>query len=203
MIADPMERTSGSGETSFRRCAFLAVLLVLLIAPYRFASGQIQDLATGHIPTLAPLVREVTPAVVNISVQGTVREDNPLYRDPVFREFFDVPKQLERQFQATGSGVIVDGQRGYVLTANHVVAQISTAQITTKDGHRFSARLVPATDVAVLQIQAASNLKAITLGDSDKLEVGDFVIAVGNPFGWREANLHRLHSLDWRRNQRQ
>lgn len=186
MIADPMERTSGSGETSFRRCAFLAVLLVSLITPYRFASGQIQDLATGRIPTLAPLVREVTPAVVNISVQGTVREDNPLYRDPVFREFFDVPKQLERQFQATGSGVIVDGQRGYVLTANHVVAQISTAQITTKDGHRFSARLVgrdPATDIAVLQIQAASNLKAIALGDSDKLEVGDFVIAVGNPFG--------------------
>jgi serine protease Do len=157
-----------------------------LITPYRFASGQIQDLATGRIPTLAPLVREVTPAVVNISVQGTVREDNPLYRDPVFREFFDVPKQLERQFQATGSGVIVDDQRGYVLTANHVVAQISTAQITTKDGHRFSARLVgrdPATDIAVLQIQAASNLKAIALGDSDKLEVGDFVIAVGNPFG--------------------
>jgi serine protease Do len=131
-------------------------------------------------------VREVTPAVVNISVQGKVREDNPLYNDPFFREFFDVPKELEREFQATGSGVIVDAQRGYVLTANHVVAQISKALVTTKDGQRFSARLVgrdPATDIAVLQIQGASNLKAIAFGNSDKLEVGDFVIAVGNPFG--------------------
>lgn len=150
------------------------------------ASAQIPDVATGKVPTLAPLVREVTPAVVNISVQGKVREDNPLYQDPVFREFFDVPKQLERQFQATGSGVIVDAQHGYVLTANHVVAQITAAQITTKDGRRFSARLIgrdPATDIAVLQIQGASNLKALSLGNSDKLEVGDFVIAVGNPFG--------------------
>ena len=150
------------------------------------ASAQIPDVATGKVPTLAPLVREITPAVVNISVQGKVREDNPLYQDPVFREFFDVPKQLERQFQATGSGVIVDAQQGYVLTANHVVAQITAAQITTKDGRRFSARLIgrdPATDIAVLRIQGASNLKALSLGNSDKLEVGDFVIAVGNPFG--------------------
>jgi len=150
------------------------------------AAAQIPDLGGGRIPTLAPLVREVTPAVVNISVRGRVKEDNPLYRDPFFREFFDLPKQLEREIQATGSGVIVDAQHGYVLTANHVVAQISTAQITTKDGRRFSARLVgrdPATDIAVLQIRGGNNLKAIRLGDSDKLEVGDFVIAVGNPFG--------------------
>ena len=89
------------------------------------ARSQVPDLATGHIPTLAPLVREVTPAVVNISVQGKVREDNPLYKDPFFREFFDLPKQLEKEVSASGSGVIVDAERGYVLTANHVVAQIS------------------------------------------------------------------------------
>jgi serine protease Do len=132
------------------------------------------------------LVREVTPAVVNISVQGRIREDNPLYRDPFFREFFDIPKQVEKEIKATGSGVIVDAQRGYVLTANHVVAQISTVQITTRDGRRFAARLVgrdPATDIAVLQIQNPSGLKAIALGASDALEVGDFVIAIGNPFG--------------------
>jgi serine protease Do len=140
----------------------------------------------GRIPTLAPLVREVTPTVVNISVQGRIREDNPLYRDPLFREFFDIPKQVEKEIKATGSGVIVDAQRGYVLTANHVVAQISTVQITTKDGRRFAAKLVgrdPATDIAVLQIQNPSGLKAIALGASDALEVGDFVIAIGNPFG--------------------
>jgi serine protease Do len=146
----------------------------------------VPDLATGRIPTLAPLVREVTPAVVNISVQGKVREDNPLYKDPFFREFFDLPKQLEKEVSASGSGVIVDAERGYVLTANHVVAQISTAQITTKDGRKFSAKLVgrdPATDIAVLQMQGAGGLHSIPMGDSDRLEVGDFVIAVGNPFG--------------------
>ena len=165
-----------------------AVALALLIAVTTAAPAwsQIPDRATGRIPTLAPLVREVTPAVVNISVQGKVREDNPLYKDPLFREFFELPKQVEREVSATGSGVIVDAERGYVLTANHVVDKISAAQITTKDGRKFSAKLVgrdPATDVAVLQIQGAKGLKAIPLGDSDRLEVGDFVIAVGNPFG--------------------
>jgi serine protease Do len=165
--------------------------LVLLIGLVWLASpgtalAQIPDLGTGRVPTLAPLVREVTPAVVNISVQGKVREDNPLYHDPFFREFFDVPKQLEKEINAAGSGVIVDAQKGYVLTANHVVAQASTVQIKTKDGWKFAARLVgrdAATDVALLQIKDPSGLKAIALGNSDALEVGDFVIAVGNPFG--------------------
>ena len=160
-----------------------AAIQIAVVAP---AFAQMPDVGGGRIPTLAPLVREATPAVVNISVRGRVKQDNPLYRDPFFREFFDVPKQLEQEIKAAGSGVIVDAERGYVLTANHVVAQISSAQVTTKDGRHFAARLVgrdPATDVAVLQLQHASNLKAISLGDSDRLEVGDFVIAIGNPFG--------------------
>jgi serine protease Do len=163
-----------------------AIALLIFLSSVGLTSAQVPDLGPGRIPTLAPLVREVTPAVVNISVQGKVREDNPLYKDPFFREFFDLPKQVEREVAATGSGVIVDAQRGYVLTANHVVEKISSAQITTKDGHRFTAKLVgrdPATDIAVLQIQGVSDLKAIPMGDSDRLEVGDFVIAVGNPFG--------------------
>ena len=150
------------------------------------AFAQIPDLGIGRVPTLAPLVKEVTPAVVNISVQGKVREDNPLYHDPFFREFFDVPKQLEKEINATGSGVIVDAQKGYVLTANHVVAQASLLQIKTKDGRKFAAKVVgrdAPTDVALLQIRDPNGLKAIALGNSDALEVGDFVIAVGNPFG--------------------
>jgi serine protease Do len=148
--------------------------------------AHVPDLSGGQVPTLAPLVWEVTPAVVNISVHGKVREDNPLYKDPFFRQFFDLPKQLEKEISATGSGVIVDAQKGYVLTANHVVEKISNAQITTKDGRKFTAKVVgrdPATDIAVLQVHGAVGLKAIPLGDSDRLEVGDFVIAVGNPFG--------------------
>ena len=172
------------------RAPMRTLFVIALGLLFSFAAGpaqsQIPDLRGGRVPTLAPLVREVTPPVVNISVQGKVREDNPLYRDPFFREFFDMPKQIEKEVNATGSGVIVDAQKGYVLTANHVVAQIATAQVTTKDGRRFSAKVVgrdAGTDVAVLQIQNGTNLKAIALGDSDALEVGDFVIAVGNPFG--------------------
>lgn len=151
------------------------------------AAAQVPDMRRGNtLPTLAPLVRQVTPAVVNISVHGRVREDNPLYRDPFFREFFDVPKQLEKEISATGSGVIVDARRGYVLTNNHVVEGVSTVQVTTKDGRQLLARVVgrdPPTDVAVLQIQRAVDLKALSFGDSDALEVGDFVLAIGNPFG--------------------
>lgn len=149
--------------------------------------AQVPAARGSQIPTLAPTVKETAPSVVNISVQARVKEDNPLYRDPVFREFFDLPKQLEKQVQATGSGVIVDAERGYVLTANHVVAQISSAQVTTRDGRKFAAKLVgrdPATDIAVLQLQGTRpDLKAIALGDSDRIEIGDFVIAIGNPFG--------------------
>jgi len=146
------------------------------------AGAQVADLATGHIPTLAPLVKQVTPAVVNISVQGRIREDNPLYQDPMFREFFDVPRQLEKEFSATGSGVIVDAQRGFVLTANHVVAHASNVQITTKDGRKFAARLVgrdAPTDIALLEIREPNGLKAIRLGDSDALQVGELLADIG------------------------
>jgi serine protease Do len=162
----------------------LAIICCLI--PARPALAQMPEFSGGKLPTLAPLVREVTPSVVNLSVQGRVKEDNPQHRDPLFREFFDVPKELEREIQAVGSGVIVDAKHGYVLTANHVVAQVSTVQVTTKDGRRFIAKLVgrdPGTDLAVLRLQGAQSLKAIPMGDSDSLEVGDFVIAVGNPFG--------------------
>ena len=160
-----------------------AVVLSALAVPAR---AQIPDLKLGRVPTLAPLVKEVTPAVVNISVDGKVRQDNPLYQNPRSRDFSDVPKQIERQVSATGSGVIVDAQRGYVMTANHVVEHADVAQIRTKDGRKFAARLVgrdPATDIALLQIEDPTDLKAIAFGNSDALEVGDFVIAVGNPFG--------------------
>jgi serine protease Do len=160
--------------------------IICSLTPARPALAQMPEFSGGKLPTLAPLVREVTPSVVNLSVQGRVKEDNPQHRDPLFREFFDVPKELEREIQAVGSGVIVDAQHGYVLTANHVVAQVSTVQVTTKDGRRFIAKLVgrdPGTDLAVLRLQGAPALKAIPMGNSDSLEVGDFVIAVGNPFG--------------------
>src|ERR1051326_442399 len=90
---------------SVRGAALAALLVAALLLSVLPMSAQVPDLATGRIPTLAPLVRAVTPTVVNISVQGKVREDNPLYKDPFFREFFDLPKQIEREVSATGSGV--------------------------------------------------------------------------------------------------
>jgi Do/DeqQ family serine protease len=150
------------------------------------ASSAIPELA-GQVPSLAPILKEVTPGVVNIGVRARARAaDNPLLNDPFFRRFFNLPpQQRERETQASGSGVIVDAAQGYVLTNNHVVEDGDQIEVTTKDNRRFRAKLVgrdPETDVAVLKIDGA-NLTAVPLGDSDKLEVGDFVLAIGNPFG--------------------
>ena len=164
----------------------LLLVLIFCLMPAQPALTQLPEFSGGKLPTLAPLVREVTPSVVNIAVRGRVKENNRRYRDPLFRELLEAPKELEREVQAVGSGVIVDAQHGYVLTANHVVAQAATVQVMTKDGHRLDAKLVgrdPGTDVAVLRVQGAQSLKTIPMGDSDRLDVGDFVIAVGNPFG--------------------
>ncbi len=167
-----------------------AVLLVFPLAASPLAApaalATMPPFAGQQIPTLAPLLRQVTPAVVNIAVRGRVREENPLFQDPFFQQFFDMPPQLEREVQATGSGVIVDARRGYVLTNNHVVENAEVIEVTTKDNRRFRARVVgrdPRTDIALLRIPPAPSLVALPFGDSDKLQVGDFVVAIGNPFG--------------------
>src|SRR5687768_9216492 len=162
----------------------LARFLFLLLAFVSAAHGAQPQIGQ---PTLAPLVNEVTPAVVNISVVSrSPMEDNPLFRDPFFRKFFNLPdKPPQQQEQAAGSGVIVDAAKGYVLTNNHVVRQAERIVVTLKDRRQFPAKLVgtdPGTDVAVLQIPA-QNLTALKFGDSDALQVGDYVIAIGNPFG--------------------
>jgi Do/DeqQ family serine protease len=152
------------------------------------AAGLIPEVGGGAVPTLAPMLSRITPGVVNIAVHGKVREQNPLLQDPFFRRFFNLPQNQqseERETQATGSGVIVDAARGYVLTNGHVVENATRIEVTTKDNRRFPAKLIGRdadTDVAVLQI-ATGNLTAVPMGDSDRLQVGDFVLAIGNPFG--------------------
>ncbi len=147
---------------------------------------------TAALPSLAPVVKRVSPAVVNISTRGTIKERggqrNPLLDDPFFRRFFDVPPDTgprERQFQSAGSGVIVDAKNGYIVTNHHVVENASEITITLLDNRSFSAKVIgtdEGADIAVLQAKQP-NLTAITLGDSSKLEVGDYVVAIGNPFG--------------------
>jgi Do/DeqQ family serine protease len=138
------------------------------------------------LPSLAPVLREVTPSVVNVYTQTRVRVRSPLLDDPIFRRFFNVPDTpRERVSQSLGSGVVVDAGRGYVLTNNHVIEGADDIAVTLKDGRSLSAKLIgtdPDTDLAVVQIPA-ENLSALPLADSDQLEVGDFVVAVGNPFG--------------------
>jgi len=160
----------------------LAVLLTLTVAssaqapPAPFTSNQ-----GAGTPTLAPLVKKVAPSVVNIAIKG--REQNPLLKDPYYRKFFkDAPPG--REINAAGSGVIIDARRGFIVTNNHVVAQADEISVTLTDGRVLQATRVgtdPATDVAIIKVPA-ENLVAIPLGDSDTLEVGDYVVAIGNPF---------------------
>jgi Do/DeqQ family serine protease len=170
--------------------ALLLAGAVAAIAPApqaALAGAPIPEVA-GVVPTLAPMLARITPGVVNIAVHSKVREQNPLLQDPFFRRFFSLPqsqRSQERETEATGSGVIVDAEHGYVLTNGHVVENATRIDVTTKDNHRFEARLVgrdDETDIAVLQIPA-NQLTGVPMGDSDRLRVGDFVLAIGNPFG--------------------
>jgi Do/DeqQ family serine protease len=161
---------------------------VLMSAAQPALSGApIPEFAGGAVPSLAPMLARVTPGVVNIAVRGRVKEQNPLLQDPFFRRFFELPQNqqpAERETQATGSGVIVDAAQGYVLTNGHVVENATRIEVTTKDNRRLPAKLIGRdadTDVAVLQIPSG-NLTALPMGDSDRLQVGDFVLAIGNPF---------------------
>jgi len=139
-------------------------------------------------PTLAPMLETVLPAVVNISTTSTVNvQENPLFNDPFFRRFFDLPDMPPRQRrqQSLGSGVIVDSEKGLILTNHHVIANADQVTVTLQDGRDFEAKVVgadPETDVAAVKIEA-KNLTALPFGDSQSLRVGDFVVAIGSPFG--------------------
>ena len=167
----------------------LFVLAALLVAGAPVAAQPLASSSTDArgLPTLAPVLKKVMPGVVNIAVQGRIPvEQNPLYQDPFFRRYFGVPDQPpEREFQSTGSGVIVDAENGFVLTNHHVIARADKIVVGLQDGRRLPARLRgsdPETDIAVLQIPA-KDLVAVPKGNSEELQVGDYVIAIGNPFG--------------------
>ena len=144
----------------------------------------------GEMPTLAPMLDQSKPAVVNIATISHVRvPNNPLMDDPFFRRFFNIPQQQQqprhRTKQSLGSGVIFDAKQGLVLTNSHVIQRADEITVSLTDGRSFQAELVgsdPATDVALIKIPA-EDLTALTLADSDQLRVGDFVVAIGNPFG--------------------
>jgi S1-C subfamily serine protease len=159
------------------------VFLFLLLLPTTLDAGA---LPPGQKASVASVVRAVTPGVVNIATKRIESVEVPTVVDPVLQEFFEIPNtRLKRETTSAGSGVIVDAERGLILTNEHVIRGASVIEVTTKDDRRFRAQLVgrdKATDVAVLRIKA-DNLTAVPIGESRTLEVGDFVLAVGNPFG--------------------
>ncbi|MGB1187959.1 MAG: DegQ family serine endoprotease [Cycloclasticus pugetii] len=139
------------------------------------------------LPSLAPVLEKVTPAVVNIATRSMVQQhENPLLQDPFFRRFFQLPNTpRKRSTQSLGSGVIVDANKGLIITNHHVIDKADKITVTLRDGRSFNANVVgsdPDSDVAVIQIKA-DRLTDLHIANSDHLRVGDFVIAIGNPFG--------------------
>ena len=135
--------------------------------------------------SLSPLVKKTAPAVVNIAtLQPSPAEQNPLLQDPFFRRYFGIPDAALQPAMAAGSGVIVDGAHGLGITNFHVVRNAQAVEVGLKDGRKLPAdpvALAPELDLAVLKIDAR-DLPSLKLGDSSKLEVGDYVVAIGNPF---------------------
>ena len=146
--------------------------------------AQIQGQA---LPSLAPMLEKVLPAVVSVHVEGTATEDRQEIPEPLKRFFGQQPGDNQPQpFEGLGSGVIIDAAKGYVLTNNHVVNGADKISVQLSDGNEYDAKLIghdEQTDIALIQIQGAKNLTQIKVADSDALKVGDFAVAIGNPFG--------------------
>jgi len=169
------------------RSIFILLSLLLPVLP-GIAISHVTPGSEGGLPTLAPVVEATRPAVVNIATTGQVDvQKHPLLNDPFFKRFFegygDLPQSKETK--SLGSGVVIDADKGYIVTNHHVVEGAQEIAITMHNGHHFKAKLIgsdPEADVAVLQADI-EGLHAIPFGDSDKLRVGDFAVAIGNPFG--------------------
>ena len=179
-----------------RRIQLLPMLLCCILGatvPGTFASAAIPTAVDGEpLPSLAPMLERVLPSVVNIYTEGRVRESqgqgqSPFQTDPFFEKFFGGPQTQprERRVSALGSGVIINADKGYVITNSHVIEDAEQISVRLHDGRSFDAKRVgvdEAADIAVIQIPP-DQLQAIQMGDSDALRVGDFVVAIGNPFG--------------------
>jgi len=170
---------------------FIAVLLLsTLLIGNSNASLPLRDSQGNALPSLAPMLDRTMPAVVNIATTSIIQvQQNPLLSDPFFRHFFNIPNQPRtRRSQSLGSGVVVDAEKGYILTNNHVIDKADEINVTFKSGHTLQAKLIgtdPDTDIAVIKVTPDDSFKltALPFADSDRLRVGDFAIAIGNPFG--------------------
>ena len=167
--------------------AFIAaIFLAAAAAPINAARAALPFAVDGQpLPSLAPMLERVQPAVVNLSTTARLRSfEHPLLRDPFFRRFFNMPNR-PRRGSSVGSGVIVDAKKGYIITNHHVIEHADAITVTTRDGRELAAKLVGSdagSDIAIVQVRA-ERLAEIPLGKSADLRVGDFVVAIGSPFG--------------------
>ncbi len=135
-------------------------------------------------PSLAPMLETVLPSVVSIKVEGITQMQNNMPEE--FRRFFGYPDSQSRTFSGLGSGVIIDAKKGYIVTNNHVIDNADKIIVALNDGHEYPAKLIgkdPQSDIALLQVDDVKRLTEIKLADSDLTRVGDYVVAIGNPFG--------------------
>lgn len=165
----------------------LALLMMVVVSAPALAVWPLQDGDGKQLPSLAPMLEKINPAVVNISTFATRQETNPLMNDPFFRHFFG-PNQRGPQMkrsQSAGSGVIIDASEGTVITNFHVIDGADEIKVALNDGRTYDAKLIgsdPDVDIAILDIDG-DDLAEIKMADSEKTRVGDFVVAIGNPFG--------------------
>ncbi len=169
------------------RIKLFITILLLVVVPFAYSAEP------PTMPSMAPVLKNIMPAIVNVAVQGYLPSDaippgsagNEEENQPNNRQPQSRMPEKGRKFESIGSGVIIDPNNGVIITNDHVIRNATLITVTLQDGRRLKARLIGGdseTDLAVLKIDA-KNLKSLDVGDSDKLEVGDFVIAIGNPFG--------------------
>ncbi|CAI1154562.1 MULTISPECIES: serine endoprotease DegQ [Serratia] len=168
----------------------LAMSISLAFASVPAANAAMPAAVAGEsLPSLAPMLEKVLPAVVSVRVEGTQVQRQPQLPEQ-FKFFFGpnmpTPKESTRPFEGLGSGVIIDAAKGYILTNNHVINNADKISVQLNDGREYDAKLIgrdEQSDIALLQVSDVKNLTAVKIADSDKLRVGDFAVAVGNPFG--------------------
>ncbi len=182
----------GNNRMNLSRIVSTTGLLIVLAFSYTpLVQADFPNEVNGkELPSLAPMLKNVIQGVVNIAAEGikeASHQQNPFLDDPIFKHFFNIPEQSQprQKSHSLGSGVIVDADKGYIITNNHVVAKAAKITVTLRNGKQYTAKVIGTdkeSDIAVIQIPA-ENLTAVPMTNSDKLQVGDFVVAIGNPFG--------------------
>ncbi|WHQ74865.1 serine endoprotease DegP [Pantoea sp. Lij88] len=198
----------------------LALSLSMALAPVTVSAAQTASSDSQQLPSLAPMLEKVMPSVVSISVEGTTTVKTPRMPQQFQQFFGDnspfcqdgspfqgspmcqsgdgaggnggapAPDTQQEKFRALGSGVIINAEKGYVVTNNHVVNNATKIQVQLSDGRRYDAKVIgkdPSSDIALIQLQEAKNLTAVKIADSDNLRVGDYTVAIGNPYGLGET----------------